>query len=47
MNFIDMKIFINMYDDDDFFGGEGWGGVGWRLSVIILGYYRTPLLDSN
>lgn len=43
MNFIDMKIFINMYDDDDFF----WGGGGWRLSVIILGYYRTPLLDSN
>lgn len=44
MNFIDMKIFINMYDDDDFFFG---GGGGWRLSVIILGYYRTPLLDSN
>lgn len=43
MNFIDMKIFINMYDDDDFFLGGG----GWRLSVIILGYYRTPLLDSN
>lgn len=46
MNFIDMKIFINMYDDDDFFG-VGGGGVGWRLSVIILGYYRAPLLDSN
>lgn len=44
MNFIDMKIFINMYDDDDFFLG---GGRGWRLSVIILGYYRAPLLDSN
>lgn len=23
------RFFINMYDDDDFFGGEGWGGVGW------------------